>query len=428
MASVGAIYELKNALTIHTTASSLYQELTKNNLLQSLKLNESIFKILKEHQITLSFDEVNRVFTNSHNDHIEHTNQELFSCCMDMENYLKTLPETLSTEVSTPHFENKNQTKNHIDTIMSGVETTKKNINTRLKRVCKNKQEIFCQDGVYTLIEVIRKSAEVQKINFKGVEQQLLECSNHYLKQVDTNYDNLFVTFSDNIDKIMKKAGALKENNQEMEMNRAQGFVNKKVQELSGAQEPMSPFQNDAYQGTRKFINDASLQMYYPALIAQIESYRATNPNVEERAFDILTRFAHEQKNHMNPEEITTISHNILKMLKIDSHFISSPQKNEDKTQNYIICDPEKENPILFEPNKACIKTTNGKEIYEPYTVTLDQNTISKMKQGEQVTVGTNLVTTDGVHIYQESMKLGSKPKTLVMKKPEDLEKTNVIF
>lgn len=427
MASVGAIYELKNALTIHSTASNLYQELTKENLLQSLKLNESVFKTLKSHNITLSFDEVNRVFNNSHNDHVEHTNKELFSCCMDMENYLKTLPETLSAEVSTPQFENHNQTKNHVDNIMSGVETTKRNINTRLKRVCKSKQEIFCQDGIYTLIEIIRKSSEKNKINFKGVEQQLLESSNQYLSQVDHNYENLFMNFSNNVDKIMKKAEALKENNQEMEMNRAQGFVDKKVQELSSVQEPMSPFQNDSYQGSRNFINNASLSIYYPSLIAQIEAYHVTNPNVEERAFDILARFGKEQKNQLTPDEITTISHNVLKMLKIDSHFIASTNEKEEATQNYIICNPEKEQPILFEPNKERIKSKNGNEIHEPYTVTLDQNTISKMKDGEKVTIGTNIVTDDGVQIYQETMNLGPKPKTLVMTKPEDLEKTMIV-
>ena len=105
MANVAAIYELQNSVNINLTADSLFHELTKNNLLRSFEYSQKVYSLLKENGIKTPFDEVSRVFNNSHNDHVEHTNKELFSCCQDIEKYLKTLPDLLSSEVEKTSFE-----------------------------------------------------------------------------------------------------------------------------------------------------------------------------------------------------------------------------------------------------------------------------------------------------------------------------------
>ena len=412
MANVAAIYELQNAVNINLTADSLFHELTKNNLLRSFEYSQKVYSLLKDNGIKTAFDEVSRVFNNSHNDHVEHTNKELFSCCQDMEKYLKTLPDSLSSEVEKPSFET-NTLPNTINNIESHVKNVKNNMNTRLKNVCEKKQELFCDDGIYTLIANARKTNESENINFKKIEQTLNACSKDYLKQVDKNYDDLFKKFSTNVDLIMKKASAVKEDTNEMQMNRVTKFAEKKIQELSGNQDEISPFQSELYQGTKSFINNHNFNAYYPPLLAQIESYRATTSSLEDRAIEILSRFGKEQKEKMTPNEIATISHNILKMLKIDSHLIKA-KKPDQKEEEFIICNPNEQTPILFAPTKETIVNTNGKETEEPYKIPLDQDIIQKMKTGDNVTIGMDYVTNNNSHIYQETMKLGERQKTLI--------------
>lgn len=408
MANVAAIYELQNSVNINLTADSLFHELTKNNLLRSFEYSQKVYSLLKENGIKTPFDEVSRVFNNSHNDHVEHTNKELFSCCQDIEKYLKTLPGLLSSEVEKPSFET-NALPNTVNEIETGVENAKNNINTRLKAVCEKKQELFCDDGIYTLIANARKTKESENINFKKVEKTLNACSNDYLKQVDKNYDDLFQKFSMNVDAIMKKADAVKEDTNETQMNRVTKFAEKKIQELSANQDGISPFQNESYQGTKNFVNNNDFNMYYPTLLAQIETYRATTSSLEDRAIEILSRFGKEQKEKMSQEEIATISHNVLKMLKIDSHLIKA-KTNDNKNEEFIICRPEDQTSVLFDPTKETIVNNNGKETTEPYKVSLNHETIQKMKEGEAVTIG----TTNKENVYQESMKLGEKSKTLI--------------
>ena len=134
MANVAAIYELQNSVNINLTADSLFHELTKNNLLRSFEYSQKVYSLLKENGIKTPFDEVSRVFNNSHNDHVEHTNKELFSCCQDMEKYLKTLPDSLSNEIEKPNFET-NTLSNTVDEVENGITHTKNNMNTRLKNV-----------------------------------------------------------------------------------------------------------------------------------------------------------------------------------------------------------------------------------------------------------------------------------------------------
>ena len=412
MANVAAIYELQNAVNINLTADSLFHELTKNNLLRSFEYSQKVYSLLKENGINTPFDEVSRIFNNSHNDHVEHTNKELFSCCQDMEKYLKTLPDSLSNEIEKPNFET-NTLSNTVDEVENGITHTKNNMNTRLKNVCEKKQELFCDDGIYTLIANARKAVESENINFKKVEQTLNECSKDYLKQVDKNYDDLFQKFSMNVDIIIKKATAVKEDTNETQMNRVTKFAEKKIQELSANQEGISPFQNEIYQGTKNFVNNQEFNTYYPPLLAQIESYRATTSSLEDRAIEILSRFGKDQKDKISSDNITTISHNVLKMLKIDSHLIKAKTPDQ-KEEEFIICNPDEQTPILFDPNKETMVNTNGKESEEPYKVSLDQDIIQKMKAGENVTIGMSYVNDNQNHIYQDTMRLGEQQKTLV--------------
>ena len=192
-------------------------------------------------------------------------------------------------------------------------------------------------------------------------------------------------------------------------MNRVTKFAEKKIQELSANQDGISPFQNESYQGTKNFVNNNDFNMYYPTLLAQIETYRATTSSLEDRAIEILSRFGKEQKEKMSQEEIATISHNVLKMLKIDSHLIKA-KTNDNKNEEFIICRPEDQTSVLFDPTKETIVNNNGKETTEPYKVSLNHETIQQMKEGEAVTIG----TTNKENIYQESMKLGEKSKTLI--------------
>lgn len=420
MANVTAIYELQNAVNINLTADSLFHELTKDNLLCSLEYSQNVYSLLNKNGLTIPFDEVSRVFNNSHNDHIEHTNKELFSCCQDMEQYLKTLPDLLSSEIEKPSFEDNTLPKT-IDHIEFSVQQTKENMNNRLKKVCEKKQELFCDDGVYTLIAKARKTKESENINFRNVEKNLNQCSKNYLKQVTENYDDLFQKFSHNIDAVIKKTSAVKENTNETQMNRVSKFAEKKIHELSNNQEEVSPFQNENYYGTKNFINNNNFNLYYPTLLAQIESYRATTSSLEDRAMEVLSRFGHEQSDKLSQEQIVMISHNIMKMLKIDSHFIQAKTIN-NQTENFIICNPEEKNPLLFEPTKKTVVTTNGKEMEKPYKVTLEQNTIQKMKDGETITIGQELVTENKEHVYQEKMELGTKQKVLVKTNPDQKE------
>lgn len=419
-----SIFAIQNALSIYLPGASLYNELTKNNIYESLLLKQKVFALAN--QANISYDEVDRVFTNSHNDHVEHTNQELFSCCMEMESYLKTLPETLSSVVSKPSFNGTDSPKTEVEKIEQGVQQTKNAMNTRLKNVCKSKQNIFCDDGIYTLIEMMRKQPNTENLNFKSVETQLHSLSTEYLNHVDMNYDHLFVTFSNSIDNIMKKTNAVKENNQEEQMMRATSFVDKKVNELTGVTEPDSPFQNEEYQGTRSFVTDPLLTSYYPLLISQIESYRATDKDIAKRAFDVLFQFGLDQQEKLQPEQISIISHNVLKMLKIDSNLITSKNEKDDTEEKYIICNPEQEKPVLFDPTRQTVIDDGRKSFEKPYTITLDQEAITKLKEGESITVGNEFTTNDNTRIYQEKCTIGPKTKALIKTKPEAPQQPNV--
>ena len=114
MANVGAIYELQNAVNINLTAEHLFHELTKNNLLRSFEYSQQIYTLLNDNNLPIPFTEISKIFNTSHEDHVEHTNQELFSCCKDMEANLKTLPDTLSSQVDKPNFD---QTDKTVETI-----------------------------------------------------------------------------------------------------------------------------------------------------------------------------------------------------------------------------------------------------------------------------------------------------------------------
>lgn len=417
MANVGAIYELQNAVNINLTAEHLFHELTKNNLLRSFEYSQQIYTLLNDNNLPIPFTEISKIFNTSHEDHVEHTNQELFSCCKDMEAYLKTLPDTLSSQVDKPNFD---QTAKTVETIENGVNETKQNINTRLKSVCEKKQELFCDDGVYTIIENARKRKGSEHINFKSIEKKLNLCSQDYLNKISENYNQLFESFSKNIDNIIKKVSLMKTDTNELQMNRMNKFAEKKIQELTTNKEEQSTFQNDSYQGSKQFINQGNFNMYYPMILSQIESYHATSANLPTRAMEVLSRFGREHQNTLSHNEIVSISHNILKMLKIDSHLIKAKsQDDKEKTEEFIVCNPEEVNPILFEPTKSKIVDQNGKQIEKPYTFSLNQDTIEKMKEGEGIVIGNDTVLENGKHTYQETMKLGEKQKILQKSKIE---------
>ena len=156
MPDVANMYELQNAVHLYLTADSLFTELTTNNSMAESKYTQKIFSLAKDGGLSLSYNDIYQIFHNSHVDHVDNTNKELYSCCQDMEAYLKTLPDVISREIEKPQFNAPATLPDTIQKIKSGIKRSKDDIN-RLQSLCKQKQELYCQDGIYTSIERARK-------------------------------------------------------------------------------------------------------------------------------------------------------------------------------------------------------------------------------------------------------------------------------
>lgn len=405
MPDVANMYELQNAVHLYLTADSLFTELTTNNSMAESKYTQKIFSLAKDGGLSLSYNDIYQIFHNSHVDHVDKTNKELYSCCQDMEAYLKTLPDVISREIEKPQFDAPATLPDTIQKIESGINRSKDDINTRLQRVCQQKQELYCQDGIYTSIERARKQQTGKQINYKSFESRCTQLSENYLKQIQQNYGNLFQKFSNNIDTIMQKTVALKTPTMDAQNVRVSNYVEKRKKELTEGNERESIFQNSSYQGTRAFLNDPVLAPYYTNILSQIEVQQATNSKVklEDRAFRVLAEFANRSSGNLSHEQIVTISHNVLKMLKVDSHLVHDMSDPENKT--FIVTNPETD-PVLFEPTRTAIKEKDGSQVEEPYAVPIDHDTIQKMVDGEQVTVGKEVV--------ENPMEMGKKGKVLV--------------
>ena len=139
MPDVANMYELQNAVHLYLTADSLFTELTKNNSLTESKYTPVIFSLAKEEGLSLSYNDIYQIFHNSHVDHVEKTNKELYSCCQDMEAYLKTLPDVISREIEKPQFNAPATLPDTIQKIKSGIKRSKDDIDARLQSLCQKK-------------------------------------------------------------------------------------------------------------------------------------------------------------------------------------------------------------------------------------------------------------------------------------------------